>query len=502
MTNQQQNIPANKQLEIIQQANRAALFPRPPQEWQSVTDPEPFPIDALPDVMKSAVLQAVDNYQSPIEIPAWAALSELAAVGQCYVDVVTSKDPMPSGLYLGCIAESGTGKSIVTKQFHRIGRTFEKNVRERHVGAWRVYDKELKKYQKEDGGGEPPDRKPKIRIKFESVTPERRVERLANECPIGYTHAPEGGKFFNGKEMNTKENKEWATAFHSDVFTGDGGGIETKTQGSVYVAEGTRCTIGVMPQGGVFDKWIEDGIAITNGLAARIIWAKPTVTFIREEERDGATLTDKITAYGDRVLAIDEKNKEKLIFHWNGDAFEIKPHPLQLSKESDDARRDLHNSLVDQLQAGMHVGLHSFAQRVAENSSRMAALFELLDQVKITDKMTVSLANFERAQSIVQWAFDGLPRIFKKSVLSPVQKAAQKLEAIILKNGGECNRTVAMRSIGSNNRNEEYLTGALAVLVAMGRAVEIPSLGSKEKTIILHPQITHITQIPLGGFYD
>jgi putative DNA primase/helicase len=89
-----------------------------PQEWPTPqpllesTEPQPYPLDALPDAIKAAVCEVHDFVQAPVAMVATSAIAALSLVGQSHYDVMRAeKLTGPTGLYLLTIADSGERKS-------------------------------------------------------------------------------------------------------------------------------------------------------------------------------------------------------------------------------------------------------------------------------------------------------------------------------------------------------------------------------------------------------
>ena len=81
-------------------------------------EPEPYPLDALPDTLRAAVGEVQAFVQAPVPLVASSALSALSLAIQAHVDVKRAEHLIgPSNLFLLIIADSGERKSTCDKFF-------------------------------------------------------------------------------------------------------------------------------------------------------------------------------------------------------------------------------------------------------------------------------------------------------------------------------------------------------------------------------------------------
>ena len=92
-------------------ASADEVWPEP----QSITagiDPEPYPSDALPDIIRAAVEEVQAFIQAPMPLVASSALGALSLATQAHADVKRAeKLAGPVSLYFLIVADSGERKS-------------------------------------------------------------------------------------------------------------------------------------------------------------------------------------------------------------------------------------------------------------------------------------------------------------------------------------------------------------------------------------------------------
>lgn len=109
--------------ELFKTGERLMYAVPSPQNLQA-----PFPLDALPNIIKQAVIEAQRNTRAPMGLVASSAISAVAVACQNSIDVVRPNGlESPCSLFMLAIAESGERKSTVDSIFTRAINEFEKD---------------------------------------------------------------------------------------------------------------------------------------------------------------------------------------------------------------------------------------------------------------------------------------------------------------------------------------------------------------------------------------
>ena len=107
---------------------------------------QPYPVDAFPPILRNVISALYDDTQIPIELIGNVVLAAVSLACQSHIEVVPAhtSQPEPCCLYLLTIAESGEGKTTISKQ---IMKPFDKFVKRMEQD----YQERLKNYEDEHG---------------------------------------------------------------------------------------------------------------------------------------------------------------------------------------------------------------------------------------------------------------------------------------------------------------------------------------------------------------
>ena len=97
-----------------------------PQPMTTKTEPEPYPVEALPDTVRAAVEEVAGFVKAPVPMVASSALAALSLAIQAHADAKRA-DMLsgPVGLFLLTIVDSGERKSTCDGFFTRSIRDYE-----------------------------------------------------------------------------------------------------------------------------------------------------------------------------------------------------------------------------------------------------------------------------------------------------------------------------------------------------------------------------------------
>lgn len=167
----------------------------------------PYPVDALPDVMRRTVEDVGIITQAPVELIATSALAAAATLAQGIQDVVhpATGRVSPCSLFFASLAETGERKSTVEGELFEPIKKWEKH-------EWQEYKKraaEKSKREKDHEGGyqdedgnlifEDEDKQPTILVN--DTTAEGLVKLLGCSIDVKCLATSEGGVFTGGHAM-------------------------------------------------------------------------------------------------------------------------------------------------------------------------------------------------------------------------------------------------------------------------------------------------------------
>ncbi len=124
-----------------------------PEPLISHTDSTPYPIEALPPIIREAVEEVVNFVKCPVALAACSALSVVASVSQAFADIRRdTKLEGPIGLYLLSIGDSGERKSTVDNLFSSSIIAWEEEVREAYTPMKKRYKAQFDAWDAEKSG--------------------------------------------------------------------------------------------------------------------------------------------------------------------------------------------------------------------------------------------------------------------------------------------------------------------------------------------------------------
>lgn len=283
-------------------ANLLASAAPPSEDWpepqplrREPPPPDPFPADALGDVLGAAVRAAGDTIQSPAALRAQSFLAAAALAVQGHADVSIDGRRFPVSEYFVTVAESGERKTAtdecalaphelrqreLMEQYREKRPDFEvdhlawKRARDEALGA-KNETREQKQQAAQAVGREPAIIAPPI-LRTSEPTYEGLVKALAMGWPSMGLFSDEGGRFLGGHAMSL-ENRLKTAAGLSELW---GGKPISRTRGGdgntlVY---GRRVALHLMVQPVVSAALLADPMLQDQGLLSRMLVVRPVST--------------------------------------------------------------------------------------------------------------------------------------------------------------------------------------------------------------------------------
>ena len=304
------------------------VTPEPPRPLMRELPPaDPFPIDALGDVLGSAARAINDRVQAPLAIGAQSALGVAALATQGHADVVLpigSGQVRPVSCYLIIIAASGERKTACDAEALWPVRKREAALRDRpdmdmlsyanDKIAWdKARDEAVKPGKGDRAGiksaldklGPPPPAPLHPMLTCPEPTFEGLCRLFAASWPSLGIFTAEGGQFIGGHGMSEDNRLKTAAALSS---LWDGEPIRRVRAGDgAAVLPGRRVSMHLMTQPAVADIWLRDRLLADQGLLSRLLLAAPDSAMGTRICREGSAEADRAMArYGARMLAILE----------------------------------------------------------------------------------------------------------------------------------------------------------------------------------------------------
>lgn len=478
-----------------------------PQELLSRFESEPYPVDALPDVIRLAVEEVAGFVQAPLPMVASSALAALSLAGQGLSDVQrASKLQGPCGLFLLTIADSGERKSTCDGFFASAIRDHEaaaadaakpamKDYRA-DVEAWEAKRSGIKEKLRQDTKADKPTagaeamlrdlehakpEPPRVaRMLYADVTPEALAYGLAKQWPSAGVVSAEAGVVFGSHGMG-KDSGMRNLALLNQLWDGASLTIDRRTSES-FTVRGARLTVALQVQEPTLREFFDKtgALARGTGFLARFLVAWPAST-------QGTRLFAEPPANWPALAVFHRRIAELLALPVPiDDDGALTPPVVPLTPEAKAEWVEFHDAIESELSAGGELhDVRDVASKTADNAARLAGLFQLF-----AGGGAIGAEAFECASRIVAWHLSEARRFFGELALPQELADAARLDAWLL---DYCRRNDT-RTTGKNHvrkfgplRDGARLDAAIGELAALDR-LAVRKTG-KRIDILLNPAL-------------
>ena len=404
---------------------------------------KPYPTEALPAIIRHAVLNYHEYGQQPLPLIACSALANVSLACQSAANVM--RDNLltsPISLYFLVIAASGERKSAADSAFGKSIRQWEKNIREELLPevrtaqakhqAWKITKNALLLKIKNTFKDKDRQMLEKTLIKlveseplvpllptlfFEDATQEALTEHLAHGWPSASLWSDEGGIVLSSQGLKANTTKFVTTL--NGLWDGKSFSIHRKTSRSFTVSH-RRLTLNIMVQPMILQQLLARGAEISrhSGFLARTLMACPESSMGTRYYKEPPTSLGSLKAFWQRIT--DCLNLSLVL---DKDGCESIP-TLKFSP----AAKKVWTSFFNGVESGLKnpskwLLIKDFASKSAENVARLAALLHLFEG-KNGD---ISPATIENAIQIVEWHLWEARRLFGTKLLSSMEKDSVNL---------------------------------------------------------------------------
>lgn len=412
--------------------------PRP--LMRELPPPQPFPADALGEVLAPAARAIQDRVQTPLAISGQSVLAMATLAVQAHADLELPTGQLkPVANYFVTVAATGDRKSACDTEAGWPVRQYEKALRERRdlelpsflndLEAWQMARDAAKKKAKGDRNSiraalDALGPKPEPPLEPLLTCPEPTFEGLCKLFAVGQPSlglfAAEGGQFIGGHGMS-QDNKLKTAAGLSELW--DGTAIRRVRSGDgVTILPGRRLSMHLMAQPGVADMLFRDSLLADQGLLSRLLVTAPASTAgTRLWHREQPTTACDLKRYGSRIL--DILNTPFPLVRNNRN--ELEPRPLPLEQKA----RRLWIEFADRVElaiapGGQFEAVKGLANKLPEHAARLAAVLTL-----VRDLQSATIHANEMQSGIIlaqHYAAEAL-RLFGASQANPDLILAKRL---------------------------------------------------------------------------
>lgn len=436
---------------------------RPSGSPPPMPDYRPFPVHALPPVLREFVAEAAASVGCD---PAFAALPALtvagAAVGAALVVCPKRKYEQPPLLWLFTVGDSGTGKSPAFKPSADRAFCIDHRLKEEFVAALRKYRADLEGWESTENPN--PDTEPAKPVRERFAVIDATIERLTVES----TTSP------RGLVVVRDEADGWLSSFAR--YKGKGGGSDVPNWLSMYEAgpvrymrrtgeprevEAERAFVavcgGIQPD--ILKASLSDPTFISSGLAARIGFAMPPKACPKWSDRELSDDTE-------RALADTLDFLRKLPFDPKNGPGRVSLDAVALARFK--KLNDEFAAAAENLDGGPMAAVLPKAVRFA---LRLALVWWCVSEAaagRDPGRGSVSDEAMSAGEELARWFVREAERVYAMLAERPEDRSARTLAEWVKRKGGRVRARDLMRSNGTKYPTTAAAELALDALVSAG----------------------------------
>ena len=446
--------------------------------------PEPYPLEALGDILGGAARALHEIVQAPAALCAQSIMAGASLAAQAHANVVVYGPAIPLTLWAVTIAESGTrktGADIIALAAHRAHeklRLQQRDVATREHRlvhkAWEIASQHAERKAKGKSqeeirsilaalGDEPVLPPPAVLLCREPTV--EGIQRLYLEgAPSLGIFTDEGGEFIGGHSMN-RERVVRTVAAMSTLWS-DGMTDRIRGGDGAHKIYGVRLAMHVMAQPVLAETVLADPLMAGQGFLARALMVWPTSTAGTRRFRDTDPAKDpRVVAYHERITELLRRPPRLTV----GSRCELDPRSLTLTPAAKRLWETFHNDIEGgQAPGGRYAGVPAWASKAAEQVARIAGVMALIESPDCHD---VTAPQIERAATLMRFYLGEAVRLIDTSAVPAKVRDAMTVLAWCHDKGHQRVDFTLLLQEGPNAlRDRDRLKTALAVLVETGNA--------------------------------
>lgn len=478
-----------------------------PEPLSTFVEPLPYPLEALPAVIREAVQEVIEFVQAPVALAVGSALAAVSVAMQGFYDVQRAPGLAgPCSLYLLSIAESGERKSSCDAYFRQGLEDWQRDQEELRKPLVNKYVADMEAWTSEKAGIKDAIKKaakqgtdttcykkalhalelqkPKpVRIPClirGDDTPENLGWALMREWPSAGVLSSEAGIVFGSHGM-TGDSVTRNLALLNVLWDGGGMNIGRRTSES-YRIDGARLTMGLQVQETTLRMFLErtKGLARGTGFLARFLMAWPSSTM--------GSRFYKAAPEWHRLGKFNKRIQELLSTPLNiDDEGRIKTVTLVLSEDAHAVWVKYQDAIEAQLAPdGDLKTVRDVASKSADNAARLAALFHLVEQ----SEGPISASAMEHGAQVAAWYLHESRRFLGEFSMSVEMINVERLEYWLIEycrreGCGLVSTQTALQY--SPLRDKALLMAAVKELEERNRARL--HIDGKKKSIVINPAL-------------
>lgn len=497
---------------------------RVPERWPApkpiapeAREPEPYPIDALPGVVRGAVEEVNHSIQAPVAMAAGEALAVISLVAQAHIDVERAPGLVgPVSLFFLGLYDSGERKSSAGGEFRKPIREWQEENEKKAKTARGFYKADLHRWELQKERAETALKKAidndddaieeatrRLGALEESMPMEPLVANyllldetfenltwsLAYRWPSAGILTSEGGSFTDSRLMN-KDNMVRSMSLLNSVWSGETYSVGRKTDKAFYTVDGARLTLSVQIQPETLGKFFDSSGTLARGIGffARSLPCYPTSTIGTRLFREPDYMLGYKDEFESRI-----KNILDLDLPFN-DENKLRPKKIPLSPRAMTVWREFHDHIETRLGSlGEYSDVKDIGAKIADVAARIAAALEFF----LNPNVTVVSAHMMRCGiKIAKWHLHESQRFFNSLRQDADTKLLMQMDEVLRNRCAHTGKaTVSYRDFVTygptalrGNSMELQRGQLLKQLVALDR-IRLRRRGAKQLVIHVNPAL-------------
>jgi hypothetical protein len=409
---------------LDRRATEAAKPEMPRPLTRELPPGEPFPVDALGDILGKATRAIHDRVRVPMAIGAQSVLAAATLAVQAHINVVLpigpTGRPRPVSSYFITVAVSGERKSESDRQADWPIEKREKTLRERYEAALVGFDNDKAAWEKArdsaikrgkdrasiksalDTIGPPPVPPLQPILRCPEPTLEGLTKLLAAGQPSVGLFSTEGGQFIGGNGMNS-DNRLKTVSGLSSIW--DGAPIcRVRSGDGATNLIGRRVAMHLMVQPDVASILLGDRLLADQGFLSRMLVVSPEGTIGTRMWRDEQSQTEaELKRYHARLLSIFEAEMPLA----PGKSNELEPRSLPLSQKAQQLFVQFHDHVEREMREGGSLEpIRGLANKLPEHAARLGAVLATVNDLQTCEvsgqelEAGITLAKFYAGEAI------------------------------------------------------------------------------------------------------
>jgi hypothetical protein len=415
-------------------------YPEPRPLQRKPSEPTPFPVEALGDVLGEAAQAMADVIQAPLAICGNSVLAAASLAAQGHANLLIDGRRHPLSEFFITIGQTGERKSAVDHTALWPHRRREEQLRADYAQQFSEYQRSADAFKKSkeeaisstksksyEGKkkalaelGDPPLEPLEPFLICEEPTYEGLVKMIAHGQPSIGLFSDEGGRFIGGHGMNS-DNALKTAAGMSGLWDGKPISRVRAGDGAVLLP-GRRVSFHLMAQPDIAQIMLSNAVLIEQGLLSRclVTWPNTTAGTRLYKEIDLSEM-EQIKTYSASMLRLLES---KLAVR-EGSRNELTPRDLTLDHDAKQIWMAFHDTVEGQLVDGAELAqIRGLANKAPEHAARIAGILALVEDTACgqisTDCMKAGIA-------LVTHYLNEAMRLYEAGIADPDIKDAEKL---------------------------------------------------------------------------